>query len=132
MLLIGLGLGMTGITMTSGAGNKVIKEIHELLANSFIIIMVLHLTGIAIHTIKHNDPIGKSMINGQKCVFTFQSTKIPAHRLSAGLFLVMAVCFGTYLLVKFDTESRTLSFINLKLHLSELEQDKFKYDIDKR
>ena len=55
MILLASGLGITGFLMTSGTNRDSIKDIHELLANGFIIIVIFHIAGIIIHSIRHQE-----------------------------------------------------------------------------
>ncbi|MBK7963783.1 MAG: cytochrome b/b6 domain-containing protein [Bdellovibrionales bacterium] len=68
MMLMALGLAVTGYLMASGSENELLEDFHELLANGFIVVVGLHVVGIGIHTIRTRELIGLSMIDGKKRV----------------------------------------------------------------
>lgn len=65
MFVIVLGLASTGIMMASGRG-EALEGIHELLAWSMAAVVLVHLAGIAWHTLRHRENIAFSMVSGRK------------------------------------------------------------------
>jgi cytochrome b len=119
MMLLALGLGVTGYLMTSGAGNEALKEVHELFANALIVIVVLHLTGIVLHTLRHREWIGLSMIDGKK-EQAADPEVIPSSKTAFGvILLVLTVIFGANLLKNYDSAGRKLPFFGTELQLGE-------------
>lgn len=51
MMVLAAFLGVTGFLMTNGPFYEVVEEVHELCANAFMLVVALHLCGIALHTI---------------------------------------------------------------------------------
>ncbi len=124
MLAMALGLAVTGYLMTAGGDKEAFEDIHELFANGFIVLVALHVAGIIVHTVRHQDMIGLSMIDGKKAGVTEQQTiasvKTPYAILLAGLLAVF--CFQLF--KNFDSESRSLQFFGAKLQLGETAKHK--------
>jgi cytochrome b len=121
MVGLALGLGITGFLMATGPENHALKEVHELLANTFLAVVLLHLAGIAMHVLKHRDRLPAAMVTGRK-----QSSD-PARESvrslpSAGLaFLACTALFVAYLLQQYDAQARTLNLFGTTLQLGENE-----------
>jgi cytochrome b len=66
MLLIPLGLAATGIAQ--GQGLKWAEELHEGLAFAMVAVVVLHILGLAWHTLRHRENIAMSMFHGERMI----------------------------------------------------------------
>lgn len=123
MMFLALGLAFTGYLMTSGPDKETYEDIHELFANGFIIIVILHIAGIVLHTFRHKEIIGLSMIDGKKNDVSpdqvISSAKTPIGILLVGL----VVAFGLYLYNNYDNSTRSLQFFGTTLQLSENDND---------
>lgn len=123
MMLFALGLGVTGYLMTSGPNKENFEDIHEFLANGFIIIVILHILGIILHTLKYKEMIALSMVKGTK-VNLVKADSISSSRPVFGiLFLIIVLGFGTYLVINYDKNSQTLNFMGTTLQLGEGESE---------
>lgn len=121
MMLMALGLAVTGYLMTSGADKESFEDIHELLANGFIIVTVLHVAGIVLHTLRHKEMIGLSMVDGRKSEVGASET-IASSRSAMGILLIgLVVTFGIYLFKNFDSKTRSLQFFGTTLQIGENE-----------
>jgi cytochrome b len=121
MMLMALGLAVTGYLMTSGPNKETYEDVHELLANGFIIVVVLHIAGIVLHTIRHKEMIGLSMIDGKKADVTSDQT-IPSAQSGFGILLIgLVVVFGLNLYKNYDSSTKSLKFFGTTLQLSENE-----------
>jgi cytochrome b len=124
MMLLALGLATTGYLMTSGPNKETFEDVHELLANGFIVVVILHVAGIILHTIRHKEMIGLSMIDGKKADVAIDQT-ISSSRPAIGILLVgFVVAFGLHLYKNYDNQTRTLQFFGTTLQLSEISSDK--------
>jgi len=123
MMACAVGLGITGYLMASGLAGEDLEEVHELLANGFLVIVLLHLAGIVLHTSKHRDPIWKSMVNGEKQHVPDHSVPVQARRISGVFFLVLTIAFAGYLLQNFNSDTRELNLLGSSLHLGEAEDE---------
>lgn len=130
MILATLGLVATGLIMVKNGGDlkESLKEVHEIFANGFILLVIAHVAGVIFHTIRHKDPIAMSMIHGQKeWNENFQGQQNPQisknHRSVALGAVVVILCWSVYLLKNFDTSSKTLKLFGQTLMLGENEQE---------
>lgn len=122
MMLLTLGLGTTGFLMAKGVNKDFFEEIHELFANAFIITVIGHIAGIIIHTIKHKDLIGLSMINGNKNGIENEEGIEKNHTLAAGVFAVIVLSFVIYLKSNYNTTTQNLNLFGTTLQLGEDEK----------
>ncbi len=121
MMLMALGLATTGYLMTSGPNKETFEDIHELIANGFIVVVILHVTGIVIHTLRHKEMIGLSMIDGKKGNVA-QDQTIPNSKSAFGFLLIaLVVAFGLHLFKSFDSQTGTLQFFCTSLQIGENE-----------
>jgi len=121
MMLLALGLAVTGYLMTSGPDKETFEDVHELFANGFVIVAVLHVAGIVLHTIRFQEMIGLSMIDGKK-VEVPTDQKIASSRPAFGILLIgLVVAFGLHLFKNYDNQSGSLKFFGTTLQLSESE-----------
>lgn len=127
MMLFALGLGITGYLMSSGQAGEDLEEVHELLANGFLVVVLLHIAGIALHSLRHKDGIWKSMFSGRKSGIPEQSSQVHAFSTVGVLLLVATIGFSTYLIQNFDSKSRNVTVFGTKLHLGEAEDDEHEY-----
>jgi cytochrome b len=122
MMGLALGLGITGYLMTSGPDKETWEEIHELLGNGFMVVVLGHVAGIVLHTIRHKEMIGLSMLDGKKADISLDRS-IPSAKLPYGLLLLGLVStFAIYLFNNFDSQARTLQLFGTQLQLGENEQ----------
>lgn len=121
MMGLALSLGLTGYLMTSGPNKEDYEEIHELLANGFLIVVIGHLLGIAVHTIRHKEMIGLSMLDGRKADISYAETINSSKWPVAFLLLALVGAFGFELYKKFDPQTRTLTIMGSSLQLGKVE-----------
>ncbi len=123
MMILAVGLGITGYLMTTGRGSEDLEEVHELLSNGFLIIVLLHLAGVAFHTLRHKDAIWKSMFSGLKSDIPEVSIPVRSHRAVGILLILVMAGFSMYLAKNFDNTTRNLSVFGSRFHLGEAEDD---------
>lgn len=123
MMALGLGLGATGLLMASGFDKEVWEEIHELLANSFFVVVIAHIMGIALHTIRFKELIGLSMVNGQKEDVP-ENEVIALPRTGLGvIFGAIIFMFAIYLLKHFEPHTKKLEMFGVRLQLGEISKN---------
>ncbi|MGZ3746668.1 MAG: cytochrome b/b6 domain-containing protein [Pseudobdellovibrionaceae bacterium] len=121
MMGMALGLGGTGYLMASGPNKEIFEDIHELLANSFIVVVILHVAGIVLHTLRYREMIVLSMVSGKKSGVSSEEG-IESSKSGVGtLFIGLLVVFSTYLFKNYDNQARTLQFFGTTLQLGENE-----------
>lgn len=122
MLGLTLGLSITGYLMASG-GKETFEDIHELLANGFLVVVLMHIAGVLLHAFRHQDGIAMTMIDGVKSGLS-SSEIIPSSRPLIGLlFLGLVVAFAIHLSRNLNSQNRTLNFFGTTLQLGENEED---------
>jgi cytochrome b len=121
-----IALGISGYFMTTGH-KKALEDIHELLANGFLIVVLLHITGVVLHAMRHQDSILVTMVHGEKTGIP-QPESIKPHRAVGVLFVALVALFGLYLRNSFDNQRGTLTFLGNTLQLGENKQYEKDYE----
>lgn len=122
MFSLALGLTLTGYLMSTGYKES-LEDIHELLANSFILIVILHILGILLHSFRHQDSIALSMMDGKKACEKSEASLPSAHYLAAAILIGLFISLSLYLFNNFDSQQRTLNLMGQSLQLGENEID---------
>jgi cytochrome b len=123
MMLLALGLAVTGYLMTSGSNKETFEDVHELMADAFVIAVILHVAGIVIHTIRLREIIGLSMIDGKKADIA-PEMQISSSRAGFGILLLgLVVAFGLNILKNYNGQTKSLQFFGTTLQLSENESE---------
>lgn len=120
MLALGAGLAITGLLMVNG-DREAYEDVHELLANAFLAVVIAHVTGVIVHSLRHRDAFAKSMVDGRKRGDAESPTDVPARPLAAIVLTGMFVALGAYLLRGYDASSSTLTGFGTTLQLGESE-----------
>lgn len=120
MFALALGLGLTGYLMASGQ-KETFEDIHELLANGFLVVVLMHIAGVVLHAFRHQDGIAFSMIDGAKEDIPSGETIKNSRPLVAILFMGLVVTFSVHLANNFNSQARTLNFFGTQLQLGENE-----------
>ena len=120
MVLLALALGATGLMMATG--NEAVEDVHELLANGFLVVVLLHLAGLAIHALRHRDRLPAAMVTGGKQGLPADEAPVPARPVAAFAMLAGVGLFGGYLWQHYDAQARTLDVAGYTLQLGEGEE----------
>lgn len=132
MMVCALGLAGTGILMAKDINKDFYEDIHELFGNAFVLIAIGHVLGIALHTLRHKEMIGLSMIHGEKVNAgkdAGPNAGIQSSHAFVGLiFVAIIAAFGIQLNKNYDSASQTLNFLGTTLQLGENENDEAKGD----
>lgn len=120
MFVLALGLAISGYLMSTG-NKEAFEDIHEFMANTFIVVVVLHVAGVILHSLRHQDAIALSMIDGKKELPEAKDGLSSSHRFAAMLLLALVLASGIYLYKNFDSQNRTLSVFGQTLQLGENE-----------
>src|SRR5690606_38982941 len=118
LLALVLALAVTGFML--GQGNEAIKEVHEILAWTSVGGVVVHVLGVAFHTIRHRENITASMIHGKKRADASDAIN-SAKPIAAVLFLIIAGGWAVGLLRSYNpaTQTTTLPLLGTSLALGE-------------
>jgi cytochrome b len=122
MMLLATGLAFSGYQMASGNENETLEEVHEVFANLFVITVVAHILGVLVHTFRHRDAIGLSMVDGKKAA-PEQDAITGSHALAGAAFLILTLFFGGNLVRKYDTATGKLILFGNELQLMEQESE---------
>lgn len=121
MMIFALGLGLTGYLMTTGQKEN-FEELHEVLANGFLLVVLLHIAGIALHALRHKDGIFLTMLSGQKNNLQ-PNSGIKSAKPIMGLAFVGAIAGFSLLVVNsYNTQTRELRLLGNTLQLGEGEE----------
>lgn len=122
MLILALGLSLTGYLMTTGAKES-FEDPHEFLANTFIVVVALHVAGVILHSVRHRDGIALSMIDGKKEIPQPSEEITSSRPIAATLLIAMIISGGIYLYKSFEPQNRTLKVFGQNLQLAEGEKN---------
>lgn len=122
MLALALGLGVTGYLMARGQKES-LEDVHELLANGFLLVVLMHIAGVVLHAFRHQDGIVLSMIDGAKSGIPERETINSSRKTAAFMFVVLVATMSIHLARNFNSQNRTLNFFGSKLQLGESEGD---------
>lgn len=123
MIGLALGLGTTGWLMATGGENDAIKEVHELMANAFLVVVLLHVAGVAAHVLRHRDGLQATMVTGRKRAIAGDDAPVRSLPLAGAAFVVLTGLFMGYLVQQYDGRTRTLDLFGSTLQLGENESE---------
>lgn len=123
MKLLTLALGGSGLAMASGVAPDWLEEVHELTANLFLAVVLLHLAGLVAHVLRYRDALPLSMLHGRKRDLPAGTPAVPARGVVALLLLAVLAGTGGLLLRQYDAVSGTLDLFGTRLVLREGGQD---------
>jgi len=66
LLLLGLGITATGYISYNDLGPGWVSELHDLLANAMVLVIIGHLVGVVTASLQHNENLVRSMVTGFK------------------------------------------------------------------
>ena len=130
MVGLGLGLGTTGYLMATGTGSGLLKEAHELMANAFLVVVLLHIGGVAAHVLRHRDHLQTSMVTGRKQALASDQEPVRSVPMAGLAFVVLTGLFMGYVLQNYDAQARTLALFGTTMQLGENENDHQSGDSD--
>jgi len=112
-----LGLAATGIML--GRGNESVKDIHEVMAWTFVGVVGAHLLGLLLHTLLRRENIARSMIDGRALVDPRHGIR-SGHPLAAAALLACTGLWTVVVLRGYNRDTRTITLpIAGELHLGE-------------
>ena len=121
MVALALGLGTTGYLMATGPENEALEEVHELLANAFLAVVLLHLAGLVVHVLKHRDGLPAAMVTGRKERPEGAEEAVRSLPVAGLAFVAFTALFLAFLLQHYDAQARTLQLFGSTLALGENE-----------
>lgn len=127
MMSLALGSAITGFLMSQSHANKeTFEDVHELFANAFILVVIAHIAGIVLHTLRHKEMIGLSMLHGRKNTVQNEEGIKQSHPMVALVFLFLLIGFIFQLNKNYDANTKALNFFGKTIQLGEVEGDEEK------
>lgn len=67
-LLLGLGIssGVTGVLLFQDIGGDALEELHEIVSNAMLAVVLIHIAGVVVSSIMHKENLLRAMITGFK------------------------------------------------------------------
>lgn len=121
---LALALGASGLAMATGVAPDWVEEAHELMANLFLAVMLLHLAGLAVHVLRYRDALPLAMLNGRKRDLPAGTQGVPSRAVAAVLVLAVIAGTGGLLWRGYDPVSGTLGLLSIRLDLREGEHER--------
>lgn len=119
MMTLTLALGGSGLAMAAGMAPDWVEEVHELMANLFVAVVLLHLAGLVVHVLAHRDALPLSMLNGRKRDLPAGTPGVPVRGVAAALMLAVLAGTGAQLLRRYDPVNGTLELFGTRLVVRE-------------
>ena len=119
MVLLGAGLVTTGLMMAAGTGGEAPEEVHELLANAFLVVVLLHIAGVVLHGLQRRDGLAASMVTGRKALDDGTHGDVRAHGLVGLAFVAVLGGWLATLVLNHDAQAGTLTLFGQTLALGE-------------
>jgi cytochrome b len=66
LLLLGLATGVTGYLTFNGIGGEAFEEVHEVCANAWLALVVLHVLGVVFSSVLQRENLVRAMVTGRK------------------------------------------------------------------
>lgn len=123
MFISAIGLAVTGVLMTSDLETDFYEEIHEILANVFLVAVIAHLVGIVFHHLKHRDVLWSSMMDGKKKALRHKVGITNMKPVAGILFIIVTSLWFGYLGAQYDRNTQTLDLFGTELTLGEEEHE---------
>lgn len=93
-LLLGLGIttGLAGVLLFQDIGGEALEELHEVLSNAMLAIVVIHIAGVVVSSVLHRENLVRAMITGYKSAEPEQGIR-HSHLWLGVIMLTAAVAF---------------------------------------
>ena len=66
LLWMGISSGVTGVLLFQDVGGDALEELHELVSNTMLAVVLIHIAGVAVSSLMHRENLVRSMITGFK------------------------------------------------------------------
>ncbi len=123
MMALALALGASGVAMALRTAPEWVEETHEVMANVFLALVLLHLAGLVVHVLRHRDALPLSMLSGRKRNLPAGTPAVPARGVAAALVLAVLAGAGALLLLRYDPAEGMLDLFGARLVLGENRQE---------
>ena len=100
-----------------GYGGEALEELHEILAWALLAVIVIHLMGLAWHTIRNRENISLAMVTGRKAGSP-ENAIGSAHAVWGTIILIGAGLWITALFAGYDVQAKAVKLPGLGVSLS--------------
>jgi len=128
MMALALGLGVTGLLMASSGNTEAYEDVHEVLANGFLVVALFHVAGIMFHTIRYRDAFPRAMVDGRKHDVPEHARITSTRPASALAMLGLVVAAGFIVWEGYDARAQSLTAFGFSLNLGENERNETGFD----
>lgn len=66
LLALGISSGLTGVMLFQDIGGETVEELHELVSNSMLVVVLIHISGVVVSSVLHRENLVRSMVTGFK------------------------------------------------------------------
>jgi cytochrome b len=66
MLALAVGTGVTGWLQYNDIGGELFEEIHEVLGNAWLVVVLIHVAGVIASSLAHRENLARTMVTGMK------------------------------------------------------------------
>jgi len=91
MLALGVATGLTGYLTLNEIGGGGVEELHEALANAWLVVVFVHVAGVILSSFQHRENLTASMVTGYKRAAAGESPRSSPARTAVGLLAALAV-----------------------------------------
>jgi cytochrome b len=123
-VMLGLVLVLAATGLLLGQGNEGLKDVHEFSAYAMLAVVVLHILGVVLHTVRHRENLTASMIHGRKDADAGDEIGT-SHRGAALSFCILSAAWASGLLANYDAATQTtrLPLIGVSMQIGEVEDE---------
>ena len=93
------------------------------MANAFLVVVLLHVAGVAVHVLRHRDGLQATMVTGRKQAIASDEAPVRPMPVAGAAFIVLTGLFMGYLVQQYDGRARTLGLFGTTLQLGENESE---------
>ena len=95
LLSLGVGAGVSGVLVFQDIGGDVMEELHEVLSNGMLAVVLIHITGVVVSSVLHRENLLGSMITGFKRAVPNEGIQ-RSYLWLGGIILVVVIAFWVY------------------------------------
>lgn len=122
MMALGMALATTGLAMVAGVAPHAVEEVHEVVANAFLAVALLHVAGVLVHVLRHRDALPLSMVTGRKRGVATAQDDVRPHAGVALAFVAVLVMVGAGVASRYDASRGRVTLFGQTLMLRETDE----------